>query len=298
MAAYVRRWVAALAGCLLALSAQAGVRLVDDRGHALELAQPAQRVITLLPSLTEAVCALQACDRLVGTDRFSDWPASVLGLPKLGGMEDTPIERIITLKPDLVLAAVSSRAVDRLESLGVPVLTLEAKSLSDTHRVLETVARALGKPGQGDALFARVQQRMAAAAARLPARWRGQKVYFEVADAPYAAGEASFLGEILAQLGLGNVVPASMGPFPKLNPEFVVRAQPAVMMATARAVADMPKRPGWSGIRALQHGQVCGFAQGQYETMVHPGPRQGETAEMIVDCLIKLPAPAVLPARP
>jgi iron complex transport system substrate-binding protein len=164
--------------------------------------------------------------------------------------------------------------------------------------MLETVARALGKPGQGDALFASIQRRVAVASARMPASWRGQKVYFEVADAPYAAGEASFLGETLAQLGLGNVVPAGMGPFPKLNPEFVVRAQPAVMMATARAVADMPKRPGWSGIRALQQGQVCGFAQGQYETMVHPGPRQGETAEMIVECLLKLSAPAALPSRP
>jgi ABC-type Fe3+-hydroxamate transport system substrate-binding protein len=58
-------------------------------------------------------------------------------------------------------------------------------------------------------------------------RWRGQSVYFEVASVPFAAGEASFIGELLARLGLGNIVPAAMGPFPQLSPEFVLRAQPS-----------------------------------------------------------------------
>lgn len=288
------RWLV-LAWLLACGASQAAITVVDDRGQRVTLARPAQRVVSLLPSLTESVCALQACDRLVGVDRFSNWPASVQALPRLGGLEDTQVERIVTLKPDLVLAAVSSRAVDRLQSLGITVLALEAKTLADSHRVLEVVAQALGRPGAGDALWAGIGQRLDGAAARVPAALRGQRVYFEVSTAPYAAGEASFVGELLARLGLGNIVPASMGPFPKLNPEFVVRAQPGLVMVAERYLAEMPRRPGWSALTALRDGRSCGFPEARYEVLVRPGPRLAEAAELIADCLAQLPAPP--PAR-
>jgi iron complex transport system substrate-binding protein len=266
----------------------APIAVVDDRGRSVELPAAPQRVISLLPSLTETVCALQACGRLVGTDRFSNFPASVRALPKLGGLEDTQIERIVALRPDLVLAAGSSRAIDRLEALGLRVVTLEPKSLQDTERVIQRVALALGDAAAGPALWQAMQQRIDAAAARVPASLRGQKVYFEVASAPYAAGESSFIGETLARLGMGNAVPASLGPFPKLNPEFVVRAQPDIVIATTRAVAEMPARPGWSTLRALRDRRQCGFASEPWDTLVRPGPRLADAAELLADCLAGL----------
>ena len=264
------------------------VTVVDDRGRPVSIDQPVRRVVSLLPSLTEGVCALQACDRLVGVDRFSNWPAQVQQLPRLGGLEDTTIERLVALKPDLVLAAVSARALVRLEGLGIRVLALEPRTLADTRRVLEVLARALGRPGEGERLWARIDQRLADAAARVPPALRGQKVYFEVSSAPYAAGESSFVGEVLARLQLGNVVPAALGPFPKLNPEFVVRAQPGIVMASARNLAEMPGRPGWQAIAALQAGRSCGFAEARYELLVRPGPRLADAGELIADCLVKI----------
>ena len=284
--------VTVLTALLRPASADAAVTLTDDRGRQVVLDRPVLRVVTLLPSLTETVCELQACDRLVGTDRYSNWPASVLALPKLGGLEDTQLERIVSLKPDLVLVAVSSRVIDRLESLGLRVLALEPKSLSDTRRVIDAVAAALGKPGQGKRLWAQIERRIGAAAARVPPALLGQRVYFEVSSAPYAAGESSFVGEVLDRLGLGNVVPAALGPFPKLNPEFVVRAQPDLVMASERNLAEMPKRPGWGAISALQRQRSCGFAEARYEILIRPGPRLAEAAELIADCLVKLPPEA------
>lgn len=273
-------------------AAQAGVVVTDDRGRRVELAAPPQRVVTLMPSLTETVCELQACGRLVGTDRYSDWPASVKALPKLGGLEDTPIERLVSLKPDLVLAPVSSRAVDRLEALGLRVLALEPKSLADSERVFGVLGQVLGVPDAGPRLWAQMNQRLTAAAARVPPALRGSRVYFEVASAPYAAGEASFVGETLARLGLANIVPAAMGPFPKLNPEFVVRSRPDLIMASASAVAEMPARPGWSALPALQGGRSCAFPTERYEMLVRPGPRLAEAAEVIAACLSSLSAKA------
>ncbi len=269
----------------------APVTVHDDRGALITLARPAQRIVSLLPSLTETVCELGACNRLVGTDRFSNWPASVRALPKLGGLEDAQIERIVALKPDLVLVAVSARAIDRLRSLGLPVLALEPRNSADTQRVVTTIAQALGTPQAATALLARMRARMDAAAARVPAHWRGRSVYVEVAATPYAAGEASFVGELLAQLGLLNVVPAAMGPFPQLNPEFVLRAQPALLMATQGAIADMPARPGWRTLVALRKHHVCAFAPLAWDTLVRPGPRLADAAEAVADCLVALPSP-------
>jgi len=284
-------WVLAAAGAMgAAWAADVGkgadtIQVSDDRGRLVRLPKAPQRIVSLLPSLTETVCALQACARLVGVDRFSNWPASVRGLPTLGGLEDTQIERLMALKPDLVLAAGSSRAIDRLEALGLTVVVLEPKNLQDTQRVVLRVAQALGDADAGPALWQRLQARVAAAAARVPPALRGQTVYFEVAAAPYAAGEASFIGQTLARLGLANVVSAALGPFPKLNPEFVVRAQPALIMATASAVADMPARPGWAGLRALRDKRHCGFAAEPWDALVRPGPRLAEAAEALADCL-------------
>jgi len=277
-------------GCVLcaSLAAAAPVAVVDDRGRRVELPAAPQRIVSLMPSLTEIVCALDACGRLVGTDRFSNFPVSVQGLPKLGGLEDTQIERLVALKPDLVLLTASSRAVDRLEGLGLRVLALEPTTLQGTEQVVRQVAQALGDAAAGPRLWQALLARVDAAAARVPAVLRGQRVYLEVASAPYAAGESSFVGQTLARMGMGNIVPATLGPFPKLNPEFVVRAQPDIVMASARSLAEMPSRPGWQALRALREQRSCGFSAVQWDALVRPGPRLADAAEALADCLVGL----------
>jgi len=122
------------------------VQLTDDRGVTVTLAAPPQRIVSLLPSLTETVCELGQCPRLVGVDRYSNWPASVASLPRVGGGLDPSIEAVVALKPDLVLLATSTRAAARLEALGIKVVALEPRNMADVRRVLAQVGRASGKP--------------------------------------------------------------------------------------------------------------------------------------------------------
>ena len=262
--------------------------LRDDRGREQAFDVTPQRIVSLLPSLTESICALGGCARLVGTDRYSSWPASVNALPKLGGLEDTQIERIVALRPDVVLTAPSSRVIDKLESLGLRVLVLEPQTHADVQRSLQLLAAMLGMPSAAAPLWAGIERDVALAAARVPAAVRGQRVYFEIDSTPYAAGEGSFIGQTLVRLAMTNAVPASLGPFPKLNPEFVVRAQPDVVMAAAASLIEMPVRPGWSGLRALRESRVCGFQPAQYDLLVRPGPRLGEAALALADCLVAI----------
>ncbi|HEX4878470.1 MAG TPA: helical backbone metal receptor, partial [Limnobacter sp.] len=212
-----------------------------------------QRIVSLLPSLTESVCELGECKRLVGVDRYSNWPASVVQLPRVGGGVDPNIEAIVALKPDLVLMAESTRAAERLKALGVTVLMLEPKTHEQVQVVLARVAAALGlPPARAEELWRNVDAGVSAAADLLPAHARGVRVYFEVNRAPYAAGESSFIGQTLKRLSAGNVVPAELGPFPKLNPEFVVRANPDLIMVGQRNLQGLTERPGWQRLRAVR----------------------------------------------
>jgi iron complex transport system substrate-binding protein len=283
-------WICASLPAAAAAVAVSRLEVTDDRGRVIHLDHPPARIVSLLPSLTETVCELGACTRLVGTDRYSNWPDSVKSLPKLGGLDDAMLERIVVLHPDVVLASDSSRVVDRLDELGVPVIALRSKTLADVHRMLDLVAELLGMPGRGDAAWRGIQAKIAAAATRVPPVLRGRRVFFEVSDAPHAASASSFIGELLAMLGLGNVVPGDLGPFPELNPEFVVRAQPDLIMASDVELAQMATRPGWDALEALRSSRTCGFPAAAFDILVRPGPRLGEAADEIVQCLTRLGA--------
>lgn len=267
------------------------VALRDDRGRTVTVALPARRIVSLLPSLTESVCALGACERLVGVDRSSDWPVSVRTLPRMGGLEDPAVERIVALRPDLVLAPVSWRATPRLEAAGLTVLALEPDSMDQTRRTLEVLAQALGQPAAASRLWTALQEQIARAGAQLPAGWRGARTYVEVSDVPHAASPASPVGELVAALGLGNVVPPALGPYPRLNPEFIVRADPGLIIAPRESLARMGSRPGWSSLSAVREQRWCGLSPQAYDALVRPGPRLGEAAQALVNCLRVLPLP-------
>jgi iron complex transport system substrate-binding protein len=266
-------------------SAAHAVVVTDERGVAVELARAPQRIVSLLPSLTESVCTLGACDRLVGVDRYSNWPASVRALPQVGGGIDPNVEAIVALKPDLVLLAKSSRITERLEALGIKAVVLEPRNHADVRRVLDVLARLLGT-GDAQRVWRDIDDSVTAAAQSLPESAKRTRVYFEVNSAPYAAGEASFIGETLARLGARNIVPASLGPFPKLNPEFVVRADPDLIMVGERSAVGLEQRPGWSRIKAVREGRICEFSAEEADVLVRPGPRMGEAARLMAQCLL------------
>lgn len=273
--------------------------ITDDRGKTVQLAKPPQRIVSLLPSLTESTCALGLCDRLVGVDRYSDWPASVQKLPVVGGGLDPSVESIVALKPDLVLLSNASKVAERLESLGIKVAALEVKSQAGVHKVLDKLGRLLGVPqAQGaDRVWRELQTGVADIARQMPDGAKQVRVYFEVSRGPYAAGPQSFIGETLTQLGVRNVVPADLGPFPRLSPEFLLRAQPDVIMLGNRSMQAATSYPGWNSLKAVRGNQVCTFSEQESNVIVRPGPRMAEAAQLIARCLIdkapKAPASGV-----
>ena len=273
--------------CLATLAPAQALQLSDDRGVSITLAQSPQRIVSLLPSLTESICALGECQRLVGVDRYSNHPASVKSLPTVGGGLDPSIEAIVALRPDVVVLATSSRASQRLESLGLKVVALEPKTHADVQRVLKKLGTLLDIPDAAgaDRVWRIIDSGVSAAAQSLPAKVRNTRVYFEVSRGPYAAGESSFMGETLTRLGVKNIIPAALGPFPRINPEFVVRANPDLIMVGSRNADAMKAYPGWGAIKAIRDQRICLFSPEQSDVLVRPGPRMAEAARIMADCI-------------
>ncbi len=281
-----RAWAAwALVGAAFLSTAWGQTVVRDDTRRPTLFSAPPQRIVSLLPAITEMVCELGACDRLVGVDRHSNHPTTVRGLPRLGGLEDTPLETVLKLQPDLVLVAGSARLLPRLQSLGLRVMVFEPRDLPDTERMARSLSMALtGSLSAWTAYEQRQQSSWLALAARTPPRWRQASVYIEVGEGPYVAAETSFMGEGLRRVGLRSAVPGDWGPFPRLSPEWVWRAGPdwIVLGSTATPV---PRRPGWGQLAAVQGQRVCVLSADQMDTLVRPGPRLHEGIGAILDCL-------------
>jgi iron complex transport system substrate-binding protein len=271
--------------CWVALSASA-TTVIDDRQQTIHIPAVPQRIVSLLPSLTETVCVLGRCERLVGVDRYSNWPVSVRSVPVVGGGLDPSIERIVALKPDLVLAAGSTRGAERLEALGLKVLRLEPRNHADAQRVFMAVGQALHlSEGDVQRAWQRIEAEVNTEVDRLSPTARSMRVYVEVSPTPHGASESSFIGETLQRMGVGNILPARLGPFPQVNPEFVVLAQPDVILVGDSSRDSLPKRPGWSRLSAIQQQRVCVLTPAESDMLVRAGPRMAEGVRLMVACL-------------
>ena len=278
-----------LALCILwgLSSAVQALVLRDDRQVDVTINQAPQRIVSLLPSLTETVCALGQCQKLVGVDRYSNWPERIAHLPRMGGGLDPNIESVVALKPDLILMATSARGAARFEALGLKVLALEPNSHADVQRVILLMARALGVPAmEGERLWRNIEASVNAAAQSVPANAKGQRVYFEVGPAPHGASESSFIGETLHRLGVRTILPKTLGTFPLINPEVVVRAQPDLIMVGDTSYAEMANRPGWQQILAIRNQKVCHFKAEEADVLMRAGPRMDEASRLMAQCLI------------
>ena len=265
------------------------VPLVDDRGRPVVATGPVpQRIVSLLTSLTETVCVLGSCGRLVGIDRYSNWPEQVLaGVPVVGGGLDPNVEAIVALKPDVVLLSNSARVVERLEALGLRTVTLEPRTQADVYRVMHVIGALLGlAPQEGAAReWQRVQDGIDAAVRTLVSGVAGKRAYFEVSRGPYVAGPTSFIGEMLERMGVVNVIPPEMGPFPRVNPEFILRAKPDVILMGSHSMQVAHTYPGWQSLEAVRQQRICAFDAAQSSVIVRPGPRMDEAARTIARCL-------------
>ena len=209
--------------CLLALSVLYGQAWAK-----------AQRVISLLPSATEAVCILGACDRLIGVDDFSLDPPSLADLPRLGKTWQPNLEAIVQLQPDLVLVGRTPQVIKKLQALNLNVQEVDAVSVKDVSTVLQHLDNLLATQHAPEVIAAMEQklQVLRNQAMQAPK----QRVYIELDAALYSAAPSSFIGELLELLSANNIADTPNTAYPTLSPEYIVQHAPDLIIQTTPKV--------------------------------------------------------------
>lgn len=226
-------------GCVAAIAAAAQpVSVTDDRGKAIRLPHPAQRIVTLAPHLTELAFSAGAGSRLVGVARFSDFPAAARDLPQVGDSALMDFEQIVALKPDLVLAWKSGNApadVERIEQLGYPVFVSEPERLADVPRVTRAIGTLAGTLPEATQAAARFENGIQALRERF-SQEATVRVFYVVWSKPLmTVGGPHFISDVIALCGGQNVFAGAHQLVPVVTLEAVIAARPQVVLGGSDA---------------------------------------------------------------
>ncbi len=258
--------------------------VTDDLGFEVTLSAEPMRVVAMIPSHTETLCAINACDKLVGVDTYSNFPARVNELPKLGSAFEPNLEAIVALQPDLVLVDESSDLAQALRQVGIPVYAGTAQTFDEVFEKFAVLGELVGRETEAALLTGRVQGSIRATSERA-AQLKPTLVYFEIDPTPYSVGPESFIGVLLSRAGGANIVEESLGDFPQLDPEYIVSADPEVVIVSERDAGSLPERPGWAGIAAVQNGRVVSTTRALDDAISRPGPRLAEAVRFFARAL-------------
>lgn len=244
---------------------------VKDGDRAVTIKSVPTRIVSLSPTTTEDLYAVGAGSQVVAVDNDSDFPA---GVPKttLSGL--TPnIEAIAKYNPSLVVASQNSGGlVAGMTKLGIPVLVEPAVTTIDAaYAQIRQLGQATGHAGQAVTVVAGMKRQIAADVKQAGASHRGLTYYWELSANPfYSATSATFIGQVVGLFGLKNIADKASKPsdagYPQLSQEYIVTAKPQIIFLADNEAADggqspavVAKRPGWSGIPAVQDHEVIGL---------------------------------------
>jgi iron complex transport system substrate-binding protein len=273
------------------------VTLTDDAGREVTLEEHPERIVSLAPSNTEIVCALNACDELVGVTDFDDYPPEVKDVPDVVIYAQVDVEKVVAAEPGLVLAAgneqTPSRVIEQLEELGLTVMVLYPERLEEIYDEIELVGEALDEQQAAAELVADMRERVAEVEEAVAGADR-PRTFYEVSvfqGTIYTAGKDSFLASLVETAGGEPITGDAQG---VIQPEELVVADPELILLGDAAYqprvtpADVRERgPAWQRLTAVQEDAIIPMPEDVLIT--RPGPR-------IVDGLEALAA-AIHPER-
>jgi iron complex transport system substrate-binding protein len=210
--------------------------VVDDAQHALHLQQPAKRIISLAPDLTELLFAAGAGSALIGVMQGSDYPAAARRIPVVASYNRVNSEAILALHPDLVVAwagGSSGAALQQLQALGVPIFLSHQRAVNDIPRTLRKLGCLAGTPRIADQAAATLTQQYDELARRY-AHAKPVSVFYEMWPHPLmTANKDSWINQIIQLCGGKPIFSGLRGAAPVVNLEAVLAANPAVIISTA-----------------------------------------------------------------
>jgi len=221
--------------CCFVGSARAEISVVDSTGTALILPQPAQRIVSLSPHLTELLFAAGAGQQLVGTVDYSDYPQAALEIPRVGAYNSISYEAIVNLSPDLVLAwgtGNGGEMIARLKALGLKVYVDEPGSLRSIGETLGNLGQLAGTQRQANYAQSKYWHKLSDLR-RLYSQQRPLSVFYQIWNEPLLTINGEHLiSEVIQLCGGRNVFASALPLVPKLSVESVIAANPQVIVAS------------------------------------------------------------------
>jgi iron complex transport system substrate-binding protein len=255
--------------------------LTDDAGRQVTITAAPTRIVSLAPSNTEIVCALAACDDLVGVTDFDDYPAPVKDVTHVVVGAVVDVEKVVAAQPQLILAAgnelTPTAVIDQLTRLGYAVVSLYPHDLYGVYQDISLVGEAIDAQRQAGDLVASMKARADAVSAAVAGAAQ-PRTFYEVGvfeGSIYTAGRDSFLASLISLAGGDPITgdPASTA----IQLEDLIAADPQLILLGDAAydssitAATVAARQGWGDMTAVKEGRIVVMLDD--EVITRPGPR-------------------------
>ncbi|HEY3426201.1 MAG TPA: cobalamin-binding protein [Negativicutes bacterium] len=246
---------------------------IDTKG--VFLAAKPQRIVSMSPGNTEILFALGAGDRVVGVTSFCDYPEQAKAKPKIGGFYTPDVETIVTLAPDIVFAAgdVQSRYISSLQQAGIPVVSIEPKTMPEVLAAITVISELIGEQANGAVLHAALANQLEQVH-QLTKATTPRRVFLEVWDMPFlTVGSKSFISDIITQAGGISAAIDRDVDYTPCDFETLYAYDPETYITINRTQEEsrtVSNRPELAEITAIKENQVYHM---QDDILARPGPR-------------------------
>ncbi len=219
--------------------ASAVAKTVNDQfGRLVRVPDRPTRIVSMAPSITEILFALDLSDRLVGATQFSDYPSAAEALPRVGSYVRLDVEKIVALRPDLCIAVKDGNPISvvrKLESVGIPVYAVDPRNLDAVMDTLLELGRLLDVNDRAKAIVADMTGRIKQVKRQVSGADHRPVVFFQIGISPIVSiGTRTFIHELIVMAG-GENPAQGRTPYPRFSKEQVIRMRPDVMIITSMA---------------------------------------------------------------
>ncbi len=255
----------------------------------------ALRIVTLMPSFAEDVCAIGACSQLVGILKFSGDVPGASSKVVVGDFASIDSERILALHPDVVVGIPSQmRLVAPLQRAGVRVVFIKDDTYGDIFTDLQTLGQLTGHAAQARAEIASLERETARLHATVAHRAYHPSVFVALGTGPiWTVGPSSYIGRLIELAGGRNAASDLPSPWGEYSDEALIRAQPDVIVAGEDTnITPVQTREPWRSLRAVREGHVFAISDPRVENaLFRPGPHYNEGLRWLIERLSSLSTP-------
>jgi iron complex transport system substrate-binding protein len=254
------------------------VTFSDELGRKVIIAHPPQRIISIAPSVTEILFALDLGERIVGVSSYCNYPPEAKRKERVGGYINPSMEKIVALHPDLVIQTADGDLktfVDRLASLGIPIYITNPRSVTEVMDSILRIGEVTSTSKGAQNLVSSMGQKIQDIQRRVQGQPQPRVLHAMSVDPLISSGKGTFVHDLILLAGGKNVAETARGKHPQLSMEEVMARDPEVILLSAMLSSDSLQEQKkwwqrWREISAVRSGRIYAV---EADLILRPSPR-------------------------